>query len=299
MTAQPVALENLLIKFLQLTSIPVTLLFSQHRDHLTPVVDEMFAAILRRLRQTTHPTLMHSLLLVFIRLFHQDADNIAGYLASKHYTQSEGNDLEFVLRSWTQEHDAFEGAFKEKMSLTGLLVLFGSNNPMIANMMVRGDPLASPKRLTRSQTLNKTVPYSVEPIKLRIFKLIVRHHMVLIENAQKSVSISDSDEEDDLDDDSDEYDINDADAVQGLMDSYASQHTGLSLDHLLEEGDGSSEDEDDVDIRMDPIYNIDPLKHIESFLLAFASQHGDVFGKLLGTMSPAEQEHVKTHVFHQ
>lgn len=145
-------------------------------------MDEMLVAVLRRLHASQHATLQHGLLLVFIRLFVMNTDNIAGYLAGKDVTGSGTPELVYIIRLWAQEHETFKGSFKSKLSVQGLLKLFGSNNPALANLTVRGDLRVDPNagRSSRAQSKRQqNVPqYAEEPLKLRIFKLFVRDHMV-------------------------------------------------------------------------------------------------------------------------
>jgi len=58
-------------------------------------MEELLVAVLRRLHRAEHQTLQQGLLLVFIRLFYLQPDNIAAFLSSKDVTNS-GNIIRFL-----------------------------------------------------------------------------------------------------------------------------------------------------------------------------------------------------------
>eukprot|EP01128_Nolandella_sp_AFSM9_P000404 TRINITY_DN10565_c0_g1_i1.p1 TRINITY_DN10565_c0_g1~~TRINITY_DN10565_c0_g1_i1.p1 ORF type:complete len:1051 (+),score=154.39 TRINITY_DN10565_c0_g1_i1:32-3154(+) len=272
---------------------------------VSSVLDYLLPAVLKRLHIAEHQSLQQGLLMVFVRLFHMDPDNIAEYLKSKDFTNCGMSELHFVLRRWTEQHDNFKGGFKIKMSALALIKLFTSNNPLF-NVAVRGDLKVLNKRQTRAVAAAEHGGnlYAEEPLKLRIFKLLVKEHMVIFENEMDSFSMSESDEEVEWgsDDDDDAFAEklfrNGPGAnINSLADSFAAQSTMLELSDLLDEAhrDESPEEEEDPDIKADALYPIVLKDTIRDFLRSMAKQHAQVFQQLASTLQPVGQGHGKKH----
>lgn len=231
------------------------------------------------------------------------------------------NELTFFLRMWTREHENFKGAFKIKMSMLALMQIFQSNNALLNNVSVPGDLVVQPGRSTRSKNALKP-HYSEEPLKHRIFKLIVREHVVrgvlsllwssecvqvIIENEEDSFSMSDSDQDDDFGDDDSEDEMArrmlksnaPAHLVSQLANPYSAQAAGKYLDELLddEDDDESPEDAEDPDIKADPIYTLDLKKHIENFLKALAASHREAFTQMANMLAESDKKHLQDNVF--
>lgn len=92
---------------------------------------------------------------------------------------SEPPELVWILREWTEIHAQLFGGFKIKLSILGLAKIFTSNNQNLEklNISVKGDLIATTGRATRSGSSFKA-EYAQEPLKLRIFKMLIQEHDV-------------------------------------------------------------------------------------------------------------------------
>lgn len=87
------------------------------------------------------------------------------------------------------------------------------------------------------------------------------------------------------------------DVLGQLSDPYAAQQVGRELSDVLEAANRNNpEEQEDPDLRQDPVFQIDLKRQLTDFLRAFAQAHGNVFQQLLGTMQPHEQQHVRDFI---
>eukprot|EP01130_Rhizamoeba_saxonica_P014289 TRINITY_DN6233_c0_g1_i1.p1 TRINITY_DN6233_c0_g1~~TRINITY_DN6233_c0_g1_i1.p1 ORF type:complete len:992 (+),score=222.27 TRINITY_DN6233_c0_g1_i1:323-3298(+) len=247
-----------------------------YSDFLGSSVFSILDAVIERLKIAQISTLKQGLIMIFVRLFYVHTDQTLQYLQSKPYNENM-NALTAIMNIWVKEHLSFSGKFKIKFSIVSMMVLFHKN----LDILVEGDAPATTGRVTRSQAKNMVI----EKIHLnqRIFQLMVREHMVVLENEMdgpSSYSDTVSDEEWAEADLSDFINSNDG--------AFTSE--SLFMD-LLYDDMNYDEEEEDPDILKDPIYQVDLKEHIKEFMTALSKTEN--FMAYVNRLAPGEKKHLE------
>eukprot|EP01127_Copromyxa_protea_P004457 TRINITY_DN14318_c0_g1_i1.p1 TRINITY_DN14318_c0_g1~~TRINITY_DN14318_c0_g1_i1.p1 ORF type:complete len:1032 (-),score=263.01 TRINITY_DN14318_c0_g1_i1:64-2724(-) len=278
---------------------------SLYGNHLQSVLDDIFTAVLVKLHTTQDLTLKQGLLLVFVRLLVHNPDMFIDYLSSKRLNPQDPPELVYILREWTEIHEHLFGNFKIKLSLLGLTKIFTCNNPNLENLNinVRGDLIASTGRATRSGKSQKA-EYAEEPVKLRIFKILIQEHNVLVQNEESlDSSISDSFDDDAFGSDDDDEDLLTSlgqEALQeaaggNISDPFAAQELFQFLDQFLDGKHHVDEEDEDPDLKNDPIYKMDLKEFVEGFIYGLARENAEFFQRLLDALPPLEKKHLANY----
>lgn len=246
-------------------------------------------ATLNKLLSTQHTSLKQSLLMVFIRMVVSQSFPVLEYL---NYIKlpTGANALEYFISTWIVSHEDFHGSYQLKMSTLGLMTLF--HDPKFDHVMVPGDLAieeGKTKMLTRSQRKNVDQRH-LEPLKLRIFKSLVRDHMVEIENISPDQD-PESEEDDEEDLVFDEHGNNET-VFQTLSDNLDTGHLNPFLDQEYDEED----DEIDPDIKNEPYVQIQLEPHIRQWLGEFKKLHPEHYNNMLSQLHPAEVKHLNQFV---
>jgi len=156
------------------------------------------------------------------------------------------------------------------------------------------------------QRLKKNVK-AEEPLKFRIFKILVREHQVICTDQDgEDGSLSDSvdDEEWDSDDDAD------IDAMGAVKDYETSSKEPSSspfapaeefrfLEDLLDDQIVVREDKEDPDICADPIYTVNLKQYITAFLHAFSTQNPQAFSHFVESLPSLDKKHLREQILEQ
>eukprot|EP01124_Arcella_intermedia_P004451 TRINITY_DN12533_c0_g1_i1.p1 TRINITY_DN12533_c0_g1~~TRINITY_DN12533_c0_g1_i1.p1 ORF type:complete len:1012 (-),score=186.07 TRINITY_DN12533_c0_g1_i1:59-2773(-) len=245
------------------------------------VLDGLLTSVLNRLQASSESTLHQGLLMVFVRLFFMDTAQSINFLLSKGVQQ-----LSFILREWTQQHSNFRGAFKIKLSIMAFGKLFQSVNPVLNSITVPGDIVELDTRAKRSKKQKEV--YAEEPIKLRIFKILVREYQVILEDLEGDAELGSDSDDFDLDDEDEEETLkniyNELNQKEG-SDPFVPAEDVFGLEDFFQE-----EEKEDPDIKDEPIYNVNLKEFISGFLKAFAEQDRNSFLPLANALPPLDKE---------
>eukprot|EP01126_Amoeba_proteus_P062878 TRINITY_DN8607_c0_g1_i3.p1 TRINITY_DN8607_c0_g1~~TRINITY_DN8607_c0_g1_i3.p1 ORF type:complete len:673 (-),score=155.31 TRINITY_DN8607_c0_g1_i3:91-2109(-) len=276
-------------------------------DEIQPVLDELLTAVLNKMKRTEGLMPKQGLLFVFVKLFLRNNDLILNYLANKRLSPNGSPELIYVLSEWIELHSSLCGGFKIKQSAIGLSKIFESSNTHFRqlNICVKSD-LVVPDEGRRTRSSAKKAVYSEEPVNLRIFTLLVREHDVLMKNENPYDSSSFSDSLDNPGDDEEDpmvrY-LNNGGVDPATLEVIGAEcgsstdpflaQDGFFLDELLDM-DHDLEEDEDPDIRSDPLYNINLKEFLESFFKSFAQNDPSGFGWMVEQLPPLEKKHLQT-----
>ena len=126
---------------------------------MSPLLPEIVAAVVARVRSAKQPNLIAALLSIFARLVHADCNALVALLAGMPApplppgieptdadTGADGippptSALELVARAWTGFQPDVQGAFDIKLTTSALALLLSSGNPAVGAVVVRGPPV--------------------------------------------------------------------------------------------------------------------------------------------------------------
>jgi len=267
-------------------------IITTYGQHIGQIVPDILRASLLRLSTAKLPSLIEGLLVVFIRLIIVNFDETLQFLASHNYQENQ-NALESILNMWVDTHDFFSGEFKVKLSILGLMKIFQHQSPLIDQYVVKGDIVEEEQRSTRK----KEQVYVQEPLKLRIFKILIREHLVTSEKEMTKKEEGDNsyDSEDWGSDDDPFLDLeNDIDLEKYEMETGGENPSFIPLSALWEDDVFVTEEViEDPSILSDPIYAINTLEQISNFMKSFSNQQHDVFMKYVNSIPQFEKTHLK------
>ena len=113
-----------------------------------PMIPEMCDAVCARLQTATRPMLIASLLCIFARLAHVDANALVTLLASREIQPSPENEnsktqLEFVLKKWCEGQPDVHGRFDVKLTSTALGLILATQHPTLidGSIVLKGRPI--------------------------------------------------------------------------------------------------------------------------------------------------------------
>jgi len=275
-------------------------MITTYAGQLNQIIPDILNASLNRLSVSSYSNLTEGLLIVFIRMFILNFDETIQFLASNSFKGE--NALSSLLSIWVASHDNFAGDFKLKLSIVGLCKIFQYSSDLLDQISVKGDlEPETTKRQTRSQTKGETKHLN-ETLKLRIFKILVREHMVTYEK-ENTKNISDEDIDDSTDEDygTDDDPLLEIEEELGidLKEFETDEDFNLSpsfipIGAFLDYDEFTTEELiEDPSITSDPIYSINILSYITEFLNAFANQNRESFLQYAERLPSFEISHLK------
>jgi len=231
-----------------------------------PVLGDIVAAVVARLRSSTQPNLSASLLTVFARVAHVDAVAFVELLTSLPSGGDEPNALDFVMRSWVEKQPDVHGSFDIKLTTSALGLLLNTQHPALSAVVVNGALVETPAESGRIRTRARARTAGPEvwtqiPLPAKIVQLLAD---VLIEYAEGAAGADDdyeeweedraSDEDDALDHDDDDDDL---DRLGAFTTDLNEGFTGDLFERLLMRGGFDAFDPDDADEAEDPVNDVD------------------------------------------
>ncbi|TPX35286.1 hypothetical protein SmJEL517_g02299 [Synchytrium microbalum] len=268
-------LGDLIIKFIQKAG-----------QHIAPVLHQLLSAIAFRLSTAQLPTFIQSLVLVFAHLIKTQRDDVVIFLAALNI---EGvSALEIFVKAWCENFSEFTGYYPLKLNATAMSQLFQSTDPRLHSIMVKGDEIVTDERIrTRSSTKKAphqftTIPFSAKAIKLLLTELMQNVESNMGKPSALRLAMMGTiggmvGESDDVTSDSDEEDEGEEEGEDDWEDVDEGKNGDSELRLLSDFADRNDfEDEDDLDLRSDPIYQLDLKEYLVTFFKTCYAQdtHG-------------------------
>lgn len=191
-----------------------------------------------------------------------------------------------------------------KVSILALSSIFG--HPGLADVVVPADAAiedafaheeeAIGLRTRSKRKVAQHIPRT-EPLNTRIFRLMLREHMWILEEREAPNSMSSDEDEFTLKDDHDANASGDspfalASEYQHAQDEYGGFAGAISLDRILQQRMNLDDEETDPDILNDPAYSLDIEQYIYDWMKNLATENVEVFDYCVSQLSSMEREHL-------
>lgn len=255
-----------------------------------------------RLERVELNTLTQDLIQVFALLMRQNLDLVLQFLTSFHMPTTGELALNYVLSFWTKTFEDRHGNYQMKVSIVALSSIF--NHPSLADIVVPADAaiedaLASKEEAigarTRSKKRTNPALPRTEPLNTRIFRLLIREHMWLLEERDAPATMSDEDDDlfgsvtegaDTGEGPSPFADASEFDFAQG-------EYGGtINLDTMIQNRYQLDDVETDPDILNDPIYNLDLEEYIYDWMKNLATENVELFDYCVSQLATLEKNHL-------
>ncbi|KAF9590930.1 hypothetical protein IFM89_000475 [Coptis chinensis] len=234
-------------------------------------IQDLVAALVRRMLSCQTEGLRSSLLLIIARLVHMSAPNVEQFIDLLIRLPAEGyeNSLAFIMSEWTKQQGEIQGSYQIKVTTTALAILLSTRHAELAKIHVRG--------------------YLIRIMTLLADMLIEIKEQVLV--GEDEVVFEDSDWE--------EVQGGDGDADKALLYSAGAPYgkpTNEHLDAMAKVFNENQDDsyEDDLLQRADPLNEINLANYIGDFVTKFSAVDRTLFNNLCKNLTPAQQSAIHT-----
>ncbi|XP_066017141.1 importin-9 isoform X1 [Pocillopora verrucosa] len=249
----------------------VTTLISKVGSNLGDNLDLLLRGVLSKLQQAETLSIIQSLVLSFLHLMNSQLETILNFLSGVPDPTGKSA-LEYVVRIWCARQPEFFGVYDSKvstMALCNVLQFFvNTGDKRLSSIIVKGERIFQQDEgiRTRSRAAKAPEQWTLIPVPVKLFKLIINELGTLLESATAG------DEHEDGDSDDGEEGWEDVNDEEEGIDASGSPFAPAS-DYLgFDQEDFEDEDDDDPEIKSDPIYTLDLQSHLIKFLQTFAQQ---------------------------
>ncbi|WWC66093.1 uncharacterized protein I303_108715 [Kwoniella dejecticola CBS 10117] len=265
-------------------------LFRKAGSVMAPVLPDLLKAIVNRLIAAQLPSFIQTLVLPFAYLFGTEyttstIDLLSSFSVRMNEVEKSG--LQVVLEAWCEHSDTISGSWNIRVSALGLSKLFMVDDARLKGVIVRGDLIVDERNrdtiMTRSRTRNNPNQFTQVPFPLKAFKLILKD--VQSEPTQKGKGKS-ADYNIDEDDGDEEWD--DDDPLGGGDEVGEFDYLSSWLD--TKDGNENDAQDDDEDLKSDPLAQIDMGQHLTDLLRqSYANNNNDVHA-MISELSEVEKK---------
>lgn len=239
-------------------------MFRKAGSAIGPVLPDLLRAVVTRLTTAQLPSFVQSMIMPFAYLFSTEhTQNSIDLLSQMSVTLPDGSTqsaLELVLRNWCETCETITGSWNIRVSDLGMAKLFTLPSEAIRNVLVKGDLIISEANrktiMTRSKTKSNPNQFTQIAFPVKALKLIL-HDVQNIGQGKGGKAPADV-EEDDGDGDWDDED-------DGLGGDNVDEFGYLSS-WLDDGGNENDAQDDDEDLKSDPIAQIDLGAHLTDIL---------------------------------
>ncbi|KAJ8637202.1 hypothetical protein MRB53_011469 [Persea americana] len=258
-------------------------------------IQELVAALVRRMQSCQISGLKSSLLLILARLVHLSAPHVEQFIDLLISVPAEGheNSLAYVMSEWTKHQGEIQGVYRIKVTTTALALLLSSRRAELANIYVQGHLIKTTAGIvTRSKAKFAPDQWTLMPLPAKILALLAD---MVIEIQEQHL---DEDVEDDEDGDWEIVQDGDSSSREDALFSIRSQNARPTIEHLdaMAKVLNESQDDDYEDdiLKYDPINKIHLARYIADFLERFAYTDRTLFDLLCQNLTLAQQNAIQT-----
>ncbi|XP_029213390.2 importin-9-like isoform X1 [Acropora millepora] len=258
----------------------VTTLIKNLGNNLGEHLDLLLRGVLSKLQQAETLSIIQSLVLAFLHLMNTQLERTLDFLSGVPDPTGKSA-LEYVIKIWCARQPEFFGVYDSKvstMALCNVLQFFvNTGDKRLSSVIVKGERIIPQDEVfssrfntgirTRSRAAKIPEQWTMIPVPVKLFKLIINELGTLLESAAATSGENGDGESDDgegwedVDDEEEHIDVGSGSAF-----APASDFVGFDLD------DVEDEDEDDPEVKNDPLYLMDLQNHLIKFLQNFAQQ---------------------------
>ncbi|KAF8913175.1 armadillo-type protein [Gymnopilus junonius] len=251
--------------------------------------ESVLPAMIFRMTSAKTATFLQSLVIPFAFLINNQRDTVLSLLETIDIEGRSG--LDILIQTWCENAEVFQGFWPSRVSTLALTQLFAAEQcQSLQSLTVKGDMIIKPETknviMTRSRT--KTTPHEFTTIPFPVKALKIVLHDIQSDGdaatltAQGNVYDVESD-------DGDEDWAEEDNANLGLKkDELAFLSDMLGPKGIAFDNDEILDDNDDEDLRNDPVSQMDMQTHLKSFLRKSAAHNTNNFSAVVDQLTPEE-----------
>jgi len=262
-------------------------LFRKTGEAVLPVLPQLLQAMLNSMLTAKTATFTQSLVIPFAFLINNQRDSVLDLLESTKIADRSG--LDILVQTWCENAETFQGYWPTRISTLGLVQLFLSERPSLRNLVVKGDMIlrAETKNVIMTRSRTRTTPHEFMriPFPVKALKIIVNDLQSGGEAATLAAgahSTYDVDSDDGDEDWAEEDKVPKNDEFAFLSEMLGPRGMAFDNDEVLDHND------DDEDLRHDPVSQMDMQAHLRNFIRECATQHPADFTPLVDQLSAKE-----------
>lgn len=243
----------------------ISVLITKAGPSLGEATDVLLRAVLSKLQQTETLSVIQSLVLVFAHLVHTQMGAVLDFLSGVPGPTGQSA-LAFVLTEWCSRQTVFFGTYENKVSILALCKLLEhgiqTNDSRLVDITVKGDRIVNMNEgiRTRSKSASNPEQWTEIPVLVKIYKLMISELGCCLDDAMREPEDEESEDEEWEDD-------GDMEGLNGPLRKCfapASDYPGFDRD--------SGEEEEDPDVKADPISSMNLQSCLVQFLRGLSQQ---------------------------
>ncbi|KAG5051633.1 hypothetical protein JHK87_003831 [Glycine soja] len=255
-------------------------------------IQDLVAALVKRMQSAQNCILLSSLLIVFARLVHMSVPNVGQFIDLLISIPAEGhcNSFAYVMSEWTKQQGEIMGAYQIKVTTSALALLLTSRHNELAKIYVQGHLIKSHEGITtRSKAKSAPDQWVMLPLPTKIVALLAD----ALTEIQEQVLAAD-------DEDSDWEEVQ-ADGIENDKEFLYSVSTssGKATDEQLEAMvKVFNEDQDDqyVDGLLsvaDPLNQINLANYLVDFFVSFSQSDRQFLDHICKSLSQSQRNAIQ------
>ncbi|OJT08019.1 Importin-9 [Trametes pubescens] len=258
------------------------------------VIGDLIIHLLRRAGEAVLPVLPQllqamSLIIPFAFLIHNQRDTVLTLLEGTNVGGRSG--LDILIQTWCENAETFQGFWPTRISALALSSLFASERPSLQQLVVKGDIVVKPETknviMTRSKTKQTPTEFTSVSFPVKALKLLV--HELQSGGEAASMGFNDADVAELDSDDGDEEWTEEEKLHQGFKaDEFAFLSDVLGPRGMAFDNDEALEENDDEDLKNDPVSTMDMQAHLLGFLKECAARNTGNFSAVVEQLNPEE-----------
>ncbi|KAI0778993.1 ARM repeat-containing protein [Trametes elegans] len=258
-------------------------------EAVLPVLPQLLQAMVTRMRTAKTATFLQSLIIPFAFLIHNQRDTVLSLLEGMNVDGRSG--LDILIQTWCENAETFQGFWPTRISALALSSLFASERPSLQGLTVKGDIVVKPETknviMTRSKTKQIPTEFTSVPFPVKAVKLLLHELQSGGEAASMGFNAADVAELDS--DDGDEEWTEEEKLHQGFKaDEFAFLSDMLGPRGMAFDNDDALEENDDEDLKNDPVSTMDMQAHLLSFFKECAARNTGNFSAVVEQLNAEE-----------
>ncbi|KAI0673956.1 ARM repeat-containing protein [Trametes maxima] len=248
-------------------------------EAVLPVLPQLLQAMVTRMQTAKTATFLQSLIIPFAFLIHNQRDTVLSLLEGMNIDGRSG--LDIFIQTWCENAETFQGFWPTRISALALCSLFASERPSLQTLIVKGDIVVKP------ETKNVPTEFTSVPFPVKALKLLLHELQSGGEAASMGFSATDVAELDS--DDGDEEWTEEEKLHQGFKaDEFAFLSDMLGPRGTAFDNDDALEENDDEDLKNDPVSTMDIQAHLLAFFKECATRNTGNFSAVVQQLNPDE-----------
>lgn len=245
---------------------------------IAPVLPDLLTAVLHRLTNTDYQPFIQSLVMVFAHLFISQQETVFQFLCNTEINGKSG--LEILMTTWCDNYDSFSGYYTMKVSAIALSKIYSSSDPRLSNVTVKGEIIVNPNAgiVTRSRAKRHPDQYTAIPLPVKIIKLLTGDLSTALMSEQGPAEDAESGDEEGADWEDVEDDV------------FATRNDINLLSDMLAGIDDNDDEEDNPELKNDPIYQTDMKAYLADFFRNCNAHNLNNFNEICQTQLNEEEK---------